>query len=89
MLRHTVVFPEGSTVATGFSLYNWKNVIKLIPLSIHQDFSSFCLPLCLSGVLITITFYCVFFHHVALILKCNPSIFISIIYVRRLSVGFL
>lgn len=42
MLRHVLIFPDGRTVATGLSLYNWKNVIKLT-LVINQDLNSFAL----------------------------------------------
>lgn len=48
-----LVFYDGSAVTTGLPLYNWKNVIKLIPLLIQPDVLSFSVPLCLSRVLVT------------------------------------
>lgn len=48
-----LVFHDGNAVTTGIPLYNWKNVIKLIPLLIQPDVLSFSVPLCLSGVLVT------------------------------------
>lgn len=47
-----LVFYDGNAVTTGIPLYNWKNVIKLIPLLIQPDVLSFSVPLCLSGVLV-------------------------------------
>lgn len=72
-------FHDGSAVTTGFPFYNWKNVIKLIPVLIQPDLISFLLPLCLSGVPIT--------KHVPLLQHVACGVFISVIYKRETNVS--